>query len=111
MKKRIGTKTYNTEKSECILPAANLYKQPLKRSFFTFDGETITPLTFDQAAEILRGAGDPALLSYLEVKEDNRGRVRVAVDAEHYRRLSEYSRKTGISCSKLVESFIDSLDI
>ena len=109
MKKRIGTKLYDTDNGIPVLPEKNLYKQPNKRTFYTFDGETITPVDFDKAAEMIRETGDPDLLQYIQVKFDDRDCARVGVSREHYMRLSEYSRRTGVSMKSLVESFIDSL--
>ena len=109
MKKRIGTKIYDTEKGIPVIPEKGLYKQPKQRSFYLFDGETITPLTFDQADKMITETGDPALLQMLEIRKDSRGAVRVGVSAVKYDKLTAYSRKTGISCKKLIEQFIDSL--
>ena len=110
MKKRIGSKLYDTEKGIPVLPEKNLYKQPNKRTFYLFDGVTIEPLSMEQAEELIRGEGDPDLESqYLGVKTDPRGCARIAVTIDHYTKLSEYSRRTGQSMKSLVEAFIDSL--
>ena len=42
MKKRIGSKFYDTERGVPVLPEQNLYKQPSKKTFYLFDGEKIT---------------------------------------------------------------------
>ena len=109
MKKRIGSKLYDTDKGILVLPDQHLYKQPNKRTFYIFDGATITPIEFDQAAEMIRQAGDPDLLQYIDVKSDIRGCTKLGVSIGHYRKLSEYSRRTGVSMKSLIEGFIDSL--
>ena len=111
MKKRIGSKLYDTEKGIPVMPEIGLYKQPSKRTFYLFDGEKITPVEFDQAKEWIMGAGRADLLSMFDVKTDNRGSVRMAISAEHYEKLSKLSRISGISCKKLIENYIDSLSI
>lgn len=109
MKKRIGPKLYDTDKGIPVIPEKNLYKQPLKRTFYLFDGETITPVSFDQAADMIREAGDPDLLRYINAKPNDRGVLNISIAAEQYEKLAAYSRRTGISMKALVESFIDSL--
>ena len=109
MKKRIGSKFYDTDNGIPVLPDQHLYKQPNKRTFYLFDGVTITPLNFDQAAEMIRQAGDPDLLQYIGVKPSKRGCLTITIDADHYVRVSEYSRRTGVSMKSLIEGFIDSL--
>lgn len=112
MKKRIGSKLYDTDKGIPVIPELNLYKQPNKRTFYTFDGATITPVSYDEAAEMIRGAGDPELYSSIfSHKADNKGMGRVAVSIEHLEKLAAYSRKVGIPQKKLLESYIDSLEL
>ena len=57
MKKRIGTKLYDTEKAAPVLPDLGLYKQGQKQTYFIFDGVTITPLSYEDAAAMLQTAG------------------------------------------------------
>lgn len=113
MKKRIGSKLYDTDRGELILKdpitGQDLYKQPKKRSFYLFDGGTIEPLTFDQAAEIIRSKGDPDLLQYLEVKPDARGCTKISVTVRHYNKLQTFASRRGQSIKSIIESFIDSL--
>ena len=109
MKKRIGTKLYDTEKGIPVIPELNLYKQPNKRTFYTFDGETITPVDFDKAAEMIRDTGDPDLLQYIQIKPSNRGCATLSVTLDRYYKLEKYAHRTGVSMKSLVESFIDSL--
>lgn len=110
MKKRIGSKLYDTEKGVPVLPEKNLYKQANKRTFYLYDGKQITPLTFEEAADMIRGAGDPDLEKYLEVKVTARGCVSVGVvTTDHYHKLEQYARREGRSMKSIIESFIDSL--
>ena len=114
MKKRIGSKLYDTDRGELILQnpitGQDLYKQPKKRSFYLFDGGTIEPLTFDQAAEIIHSKGDPELYRYLEVKPSPRGCVSVAsVSLDHFRKLERYAKSNGVSMKSVIESLIDTL--
>lgn len=109
MRKRIGTKLYDTEAAICILPAANLYKQQNKRTFFIFDGENITPITIEQAADIIRGAGDPELEKVLQVKPSNRGCMTLGVTLDRYNKLERYARSQGRSMKSIIEEFIDGL--
>ena len=111
MKKRIGTKLYDTDKAIPVLPERGLYKQPNKRTFFLFDGEKITPLEFDQAKEMIEGAGNPDLIKYLEMKPNNRGCVTVCVTVDRYEKLVAYAKKVGKSQKSIIEDFIDSLSI
>ena len=110
MKKRIGTKLYDTDAGIPVIPEKHLYKQPNKRTFYLFDGEKIEPLTLEQAAEMIRGEGDPDLESkWLGVKSDARGCTKIGITVDRYNKLSAYSRRTGQSMKSLVEAWIDSL--
>ena len=111
MKKRIGTKIYDTEKGIPVIPELCLYKQPNKRTFYIFDGEKITPLDFTEAEKMVVGAGRDDLLSMFGVKADSRGVVRFAIKQTSYDKLAEYSRKTGRSMKSIIEAYIDSLSI
>lgn len=111
MKKRIGTKVYDTEKGIPVIPEAGLYKQPNKRTFYIFDGEKITPLEYDQAAEMIRGAGNPELLELLEKKPNNRGCASLTIALQQYKKLETYARCNGVSMKSVIEDYIDSLSI
>lgn len=114
MKKRVGSKLYDTDNGILILQdtgitGLNLYKQPKNRSFYLFDGDQITPLELDEAADLIRRAGDPALLKYLEVTPDVRGCTRVGITIDHYNKLSRIAAARGVSMKSIIESYIDSL--
>lgn len=109
MKKRIGSKLYDTEKGIPVLPDQHLYKQPNKRTFYLFDGETITPISFEEAAEMIRGAGLPDPDRFLDVKPDARGCTKIGVTVGHYNKLERYAKLRGISMKSVIEAYIDSL--
>ena len=112
MKKRIGTKIYDTEKGISVLPELGLYKQPKNRTFYLFDGEKITPISYDEAENMVRGAGREDLLSNLfHRKADYRGCSNVQISIEHTEKLSAYSRKVGKSMKSIIEAYIDSLSV
>lgn len=111
MKKRIGSKLYDTEKGIPVIPARGLYKQPNKRTFYLFDGVTITPITYDEATDMIRGAGDPELLRFLEVKADSRGCTKLGITVDHYNKLQTYAAGRGVSMKALIEAYIDSLEL
>lgn len=111
MKKRIGTKLYDTEKAIPVLPEQGLYRQQKNRTFFFFDGETITPIEFDEAKAIIEEAGDPELLQFLQVKPNNRGCAGLMVSIDKYNKLSAYAAYVGKPLKAIVEEYIDSLSI
>lgn len=111
MKKRIGTKIYDTEKGIPVIPELNLYKQPSKKTFYLFDGEKITPLTYEEAEEMIKSTERDDLLSMLGHKGDIKGNSCIKVSAVHADKLFHYSRITGIPQKTLIENFIDSLSI
>lgn len=112
MKKRIGTKIYDTDRGIPVLPELNLYKQPSKKTFYLFDGETITPLTYEEAEEMIKGAGNPEVEKILHrVPLGNRNVTNLRINIESVEKLALYSRKTGIPMKRIIEDFIDSLSI
>ncbi len=111
MKKRIGTKLYDTEKGIPVLPDQGLYKQPNKRTFFLFDGEKITPIEYDTAADMIRRSENPDLIRFLEVKPNSRGCASQMISLDKYNKLVKYAKKVGKSQKSIIEDFIDSLSI
>lgn len=114
MKKRVGSKLYDTDNGILILQdigitGLSLYKQPKNRSFYLYDGDQITPLELDEAAELIRRAGDPDLLRYLEVKPSPKGCVTLAVTLDRYNKLNRIAATRGVSMKSIIESYIDSL--
>lgn len=114
MKKRIGSKLYDTDNGILVMPDVtpgnSLYKQPKNRTFYFFDGEKITPVEFSEAAELIRGAGDPDLLKMLEIKPSNRGCATLSVTVDRYYKLERVAKARGVSMKSIIENFIDSLE-
>ena len=107
MKKRIGSKLYDTDTALCILPDRGLYRTQRNQTYFLFDGEKITPVEYDDAAEMIReaGGGDHLLVHRPDVK----GNSRVNISAAAADRLAAYCRAHGVTQKKVIEDFIDSL--
>ena len=111
MKRRIGTKLYDTDKAIPVLPEQGLYKQPNKRTFFLYIGNTITPIEYETAADMIAQAENPDLLQYLEVKPNSRGCASQMISIEKYNKLAKYAQMVGKSQKSIIEDFIDSLSI
>ena len=111
MKRRIGTKLYDTDKAIPVLPEQGLYKQPNKRTFFLYVGNTITPIEYETAADMIAQAENPDLLKYLEVKPNSRGCASQMISIEKYNKLAKYAQQVGRSQKSIIEDFIDSLSI
>ena len=107
MKKRIGTKLYDTDTAVLVLPENNLYRTQKNQTYFTFDGQTITPVEFDQAAEMIStaGAGD----DLLKRRPNYKGKSTISISAEYATRLAAYCRRHNVSQISVIEAFIDEL--
>lgn len=109
MKKRIGTKLYDTETAICVLPDQHLYRTQKKQTYFLYDGETITPVTYEDAVKMLTdGGADDSLTGH---KASHKGMTVINVSPSAADRLAAYSRKTGIPMKKIIEDYINSLSI
>ena len=111
MKKRIGTKLYDTEKGIPVIPELGLYKQPNKKTFYLFNEEKITPISTDEAKNMIMGAGRDDLLSMFENKANNRGCVTLTVTVDRYYKLQQYAKDKNVSVKSVIEAYIDSLSI
>ena len=107
MKKRIGTKLYDTETAICIDAEKGLYRTQRKQTYFMFDGKQITPIEYAEAVEMVTAMGGDHLLKHKPYGRGNNASI--AVTASYVDRLAEYCRTHGISQKKLIEKFIDSL--
>ena len=109
MRKRIGTKLYDTDKGILVLPEINLYRQPLGRSFYYFNGEKITPVPYEEAEKMITESGNETAIASLYRKPNNDGDTHVAISAASADRLSAYCRRHKTSQKKVVEELIDTL--
>lgn len=108
MKKRIGTKLYDTDKAVPVLPDRGLYKQGNRQTYFIFDGETITPIDFWEAEAFLEDAG---IIEVTRHSQDLKGRAKIAVSPDAADRLAAFCRVHGVTQKKVIEDFIYSLEI
>ena len=106
MKKRIGTKDYNTDTAILVLPDINLFRKSHSFDFFYFDGNTITPIEYDVAKEILIQSGKEEFLYRKPTKD---GFVNIGISAPYANQLSEYCRKNNKSLKEVIESIIENL--
>ena len=111
MRKRIGTKLYDTDKGVLVLPDINLYRQPLGRSFYYFDGEKITPIPYDEAEKIIFESGNETAIASLYRKPNYKGDTHIAISAASADRLSAYCRENNVTQKKVIEDYIDTLEI
>lgn len=110
MKKRIGTKLYNTDNAVCILPEQNLYRAKHMRTYWIWDGgDQITPVSFETATEMINKYGADADKAELIRRGDHRGRSSVTISAEHAEKLTAYCKSHNLNQKKVIENFIDSL--
>ena len=107
MKKRIGTKLYNTDTAVCIIPEMNLYRAQRMQTYFIFDGEDIQPLDFRDAESILKEHG---LLGITKRKPGPNGDVKLGVSPAAADRLAAYCRSHNVTQKKVLEDFIFSLE-
>ena len=109
MKKRIGSKLYNTDTAISVLPEINLYRQSWGQTFFIFDGKTITPVDYIDAESIIRKSKNPEAIKLLTRKADKQGDSNIRISAASADRLSAYCRRHKTSQKKVVEDLIDTL--
>ena len=109
MKKRIGSKLYDTDTALCILPEKGLYRTRKNQTYFLYDEKTITPISYDEAAAMIQAAGGGDHL--LRHRPDVKGRSKVNISADAADRLAAYCRRHGVSQKKVIEDFINSLPI
>lgn len=110
MKKRIGTKLYDTDRAALILPAIGLYKQPARLSFFLFDGgEGIRPVTVEEARGLVEQYGGPDDMRHFTRRGDRHGLTTVQISAEAADALEAYCERHGVTQKAVIEGFIASL--
>ena len=111
MKKRIGTKLYDTDKGILILPEQNLYRQPLGRSYYYFDGNKITPIPFEDAEKIIIESCNENAISSLHRKPNYKGDSHIAISAASADHLAAYCRENQVTQKKVIEDYIETLPV
>lgn len=110
MKKRIGSKLYNTDTAICVLPDQHLYRAQKMQTYFRFDGETITPVDYETAVKMItEGGGNEDILT--GHKASRKGLTVINVSAQAADHLSAYCRANNLMIKKVIEDFIYSLSI
>ena len=106
MKKRIGTKLYNTETADCVSAEIGLYRQHKKQSYFIYDGKNIKAIDNDAAKELLRQHG---IQDVITRKPGKNGDAKLGVSPASADRLANYCRSHGVTQKKVLEDFISTL--
>lgn len=109
MKKRIGSKLYDTDRATLILPDIGLYKQPARLSFFLFDGGEIRPVTVEEARDLVEKFGTTDDMRHFTRRGDRYGRGCIWVSAEAADALEAYCERHGVTQKSVIEGFIASL--
>lgn len=108
MRKRIGTKIYDTTTAVCVIPELNLYKKLRSFDFFFFDGDTITPASYQEAEILLTQAQKTEFLKRKSAKD---GFTCIGISASSADKLAAYCRKNGLTQKEVLEGFIDTLRV
>lgn len=109
MKKRIGTKIYDTEKSTAVMEIGQetLYKKRTSEEFFLYGEERgFTPL---EESAVIGLIGNERYKELTRKKGDEWGAATIAVNVSDVERLKEYARNEGRSVKSLVEEWVDGL--
>ena len=96
MKKRIGTKVYDTETAELVSASAlgNLYRKRTRaREWFLINDGNILPMT-DREARAMLGEN-----TYIE-KEPETNSIMIRVDRQTHAVIAEKARKDGVSITE-----------
>ena len=106
MKKRIGTKLYDTDTAVLLIPEINLYRTQRKQTYFYFDGSEINPVEHSEAEQLLKQHG---LDIYLKHKSSKKGQSSICIPAVSADRLSAYCRRHNVTQTEVIKNYIDSL--
>lgn len=109
VKKRIGSKLYDTGSAICILQEQKLFRTQHKQTYFIYDGSNITPVSYEDAAAMIDKYGGKTERTYLYRSGNRHGTSTVNLSTDHADRLAAYCREHEISQKKVIEDFIDSL--
>ena len=110
MVKRIGSKIYDTDKAILVLEP-DLYKKINAFEFFRFNGKTITPIDFETAQKEIIDSNNQEAINHLSRKRDKQGNTHVAISAASADRLSAYCRQHHVTQKKVIEDFIETLEV
>lgn len=108
MKKRIGTRDYDTDKSEliCDIEGGKLYRKCSRgREWFAvFDNYAIRPLNEDNSRdkELIK-------IGMQYVNESIPEKTTIWVDRETHSKLAYTAKRKGISISELVKNIVESV--
>lgn len=105
MKKRIGTKLYDTETSEKVadVGVGILYrKRTRKREWFLLIGDYIEPIDDKQAKALL---GDDVKIE----KMPDTNSIMIRVDRETHEKIAARAEKEGLPISKFMRKIADKL--
>ena len=105
MKKRIGTKLYNTDTSEKVadVGVGILYrKRTRKREWFLLIGDYSEPVDDKQAKALL---GDDVRIE----KKPDTDSIMIRVDRATHEKIAARAEKEGLSISKYMQKLVDAL--
>lgn len=105
MKKRIGTKLYDTEKSEHIswTEMGDLFRKRTRdREWFLVCGEDILPLK-DKEARALLGE------NVYHEKPPKSVRIMVGIDRETHDKIAKAAKKKGVPISEIIRDLAENL--
>ena len=107
MKKRIGSKLYDTDKAVCVIPELNLYKQENRQTYFIYDGTVIQPLDFSEAKKFLV---EYNITNITLRKPAKNGVASLHVSPEAADHLASYRLLHGVTQKQVIEDFIATLE-
>lgn len=108
MKKRIGSRLYNTDTAECIAESIGLYRQRNRQTYFIYDGQEIKPIEYNEAEKLLLEIGIKDTTTH---KAGKNGQTKIGVSPAAADRLAAYCRINNITQKAVIESFINSLPL
>lgn len=109
MRKRVGVRNYDTEKSTAVMEIGKetLYKKRTSEEFFLYGEERgFTPLEESAVIELV---GDERYKELTRKKGDRWGAAKLRVPLEDVERLNSYAKNEGRSVKSLVEEWVDGL--
>lgn len=109
MRKQVGTKVYDTEKSEQVTYVGGeiLYCQKMSRGFFLYGEERgFTPL---EESAVIEFIGEKLYNELTKRKGGKWGECCLRINGEDAERLKDYARNEGRSVKSLIEEWVDGL--